>query len=108
MVADLGKLKSRCGLVSTLMDVFVDKHLSLLSQERDEELSEGVHLLTTGLKNLKEKEEKGHCVTRLQVESQRIGLYGRCVISFELSKKLGRKNIPVNSISSGKNISART
>ena len=80
------------------MDVFIDTHLSLLAQEREEELAEGLNYLSSGLNKVKELEERGCLVSRLSVESQKVGLFGRTLVSFE---RRGKQKLPVNSISSG-------
>ena len=81
------------------MEYFVETQLSLLVLEREEELSEGLSYLTNGLKNIRELEEKGHCISRLEVESQRVGLFGRTIISFQRRNK---QKLPVSSIGLGK------
>lgn len=76
----------------------MDTHLCLLAKEREEELSEGLNYLASGLQHVKELEERGCLVCRLVVESQRIGLFGRSVVSFE---RRWKQKIPVNTITSG-------
>ncbi len=80
------------------MDIFIDTHLSLLAQEREEELADGLNYLSAGLNNVKQLEEKGCLVSRLSVESQKVGLFGRTLVGFE---RRGRHTLPVNCISSG-------
>ena len=78
----------------------METHLSLISLEREAELSEGIALVSNGLKNAKELQARGICLTRLQVASQRVGLYGRQLVIFE-SARGNAKTLPVNSLTSG-------
>lgn len=80
------------------MDTFVEHHLQLLSKEREEELSEGLSYLASGIKNVAELEDKGCIVTKLVAESQKIGLFGKAIVGFE---RTGKRKIPANSLSSG-------
>lgn len=83
------------------MEDFVQTQFSLLALEREEELFEGLSLVSTNLKNIKELEAKGICLTKLGVESERVGLYGRQIVNFDPSRKLGRMQLPTNSIRNG-------
>lgn len=83
------------------MEDFVQKHLRLIAEEREEEISQGLSLLSTCLKNVKELECKGVCLSKLEVESQRIGLFGRHIVTFEPARHLGKSQLPANSITSG-------
>lgn len=83
------------------MEEFVEKQLSLINLEREEELSQGISLLSTKLRNVRELESKGICVSKLDVQSKRIGLYGRQIVTFEASHRLGKAKLPINSISNG-------
>lgn len=85
------------------MEKFVETQLVLLALEREEELaSSGVSLLSTGIKNQKELEAKGACISKLQVESSRIGLYGRKIVALEPARRLGVQKLPANCIKPGK------
>ena len=79
----------------------MQKHLRLIADEREEEISQGLCLLSTCLKNVKELECKGVCLSKLEVESQRVGLFGRHIVNFETSRGLGKYQLPANSITSG-------
>lgn len=80
------------------MDAFVERHLQLLSKEREEELAEGLSYLNSGIKNVAELEDKGCLVTKLIAESQKVGLFGRTIIGFERNAK---RKVPSNSLNSG-------
>lgn len=81
------------------MEDFVKKHLELIEQERQEEVAQGLSLLSTDLKNITELETKGACLSKLGVESERIGLFGRHIVTF--SHRLGRHKFPTHSITCG-------
>jgi ATP-dependent RNA/DNA helicase IGHMBP2 len=84
-----------------MMDQFIDNHLSLLSLEREEELSQGLSVLSTNLKDLRILEDKGICVSKLTVESERVGLFGRRVFTFRNSRQFGTTKLQTNLITSG-------
>ena len=86
--------------VVCIMEQFVETQLSLIALEREAELAEGLSLVSKGIKNVKELQERGICLTRLGVASQRVGLYGRQLVTFE-SARGHVKTLPVNSLSSG-------
>ena len=116
------------------MEESVSKWQSLLALERETEVTESESLLSVGhLQNAKELEAKGVCIQRLhvrpapdsvtcnsfmmvypvvplqfsQVASQKVGLYGRQVVNFELATRTrgGNKQqqqlLPSNSITPG-------
>ena len=86
--------------VVCIMEQFVETQLSLIALEREAELAEGLSLVSKGIKNVKELQERGICLTRLGVASQRVGLYGRQLVTFE-SARGHVKTLPVNWLSSG-------
>ena len=77
----------------------MQKHLELIEQERQEEVAQGLSLLSTDLKNIKELETKGVCLSKLEVESERVGLFGRRIVT--LSRHFGRYKLPTHSITCG-------
>lgn len=89
------------GVCLNNMEDFVKKHLELIGKEREEEVAQGLSLLSTDLKNVKELEAKGVCVSKLEIESERIGLFGRHIVTFQPSRALGRQKLPTHGITCG-------
>ena len=98
-----------------MMEDFVSASLSLLSLERDEEVALSEGLLSAHLqspKSLAGRGLGGACLQRLAVSAQRVGLYGRQVVTLEAagkaSKKAPNRALPSNSITSGECIDTCT
>lgn len=83
------------------MDKFVENNLALLSLERETEIAESEGFITGHLENPKELEARGLCLQRLHVSSQRVGLYGRQVLTFEPSGKATNRSFVANTIGPG-------
>ncbi|XP_048112394.1 DNA-binding protein SMUBP-2 [Alosa alosa] len=78
---------------------FVSKTLELLQEEREAEIEE-TRLLQENV-SLKHLQHKGVCLLKLQIGSQRTGLYGRLLIIFEPRKSIGASVLPSNSFGPG-------
>eukprot|EP00731_Ephydatia_muelleri_P006463 Em0003g711a len=83
------------------MEKFVEANLALLSLERETEIAESEGFVTRSLENPKELEAKGVCLQRLYVSSQRVGLYGRQVVTFEPQGKAINRHFVANTIGPG-------
>ncbi|XP_053304498.1 DNA-binding protein SMUBP-2 [Spea bombifrons] len=81
------------------MDEFVKKQLELLGEEREAEIEQS--RAWQGSVSLKELQRKGVCLLKLQVASQRTGLYGRLLVTFTPRKFDSEAVLPSNSFSSG-------
>ncbi|XP_057362671.1 DNA-binding protein SMUBP-2 isoform X2 [Manis pentadactyla] len=86
-------------MASAAVESFVAKQLDLLELERDAEVEERrswqEHV------SLKELQSRGVCLLQLQVSSQRTGLYGRLLVTFEPRRCVSAGTLPSNSFSSG-------
>ncbi|XP_070687489.1 DNA-binding protein SMUBP-2 isoform X1 [Pempheris klunzingeri] len=81
------------------VEQFVSKTLELLKEEREAEIEETrVWQENVSLKDL---QNKGVCLLKLQIGSQSTGLYGRTVIVLEPRKHLGFSSLPSNSFGPG-------
>ncbi|XP_062403778.1 DNA-binding protein SMUBP-2 [Sardina pilchardus] len=78
---------------------FVSKTLELLQEEREAEIEE-TRLLQENV-SLKHLQHKGVCLLKLQIGSQRTGLYGRLLIILEPRKSIGPSVLPSNSFGPG-------
>lgn len=83
------------------MEKFVEANLALLSLERETEIAESEGFVASRLDNPKELEARGLCLQRLHVSTQRIGLYGRQVVTFEPSGKATNRRFVANTIGPG-------
>ncbi|XP_026166279.1 DNA-binding protein SMUBP-2 [Mastacembelus armatus] len=81
------------------VEKFVVKTLELLQEEREAEIEE----TRTWQENisLKDLQNKGVCLLKLQIGSQSTGLYGRTVVVLEPRKHLGFSSLPSNSFGPG-------
>uniref|UniRef100_A0A7N6BYW2 DNA-binding protein SMUBP-2 n=1 Tax=Anabas testudineus TaxID=64144 RepID=A0A7N6BYW2_ANATE len=81
------------------VEQFVSKTLELLQEERDAEIEE----TRTWQENtsLKDLQNKGVCLLKLQIGSQSTGLYGRTVVVLEPRKHLGFSSLPSNNFGPG-------
>ncbi|KAF3688758.1 DNA-binding protein SMUBP-2 [Channa argus] len=81
------------------VEQFVSKTLELLQVEREAEIEE----TRTWQENisLKDLQNKGVCLLKLQIGSQSTGLYGRTVVVLEPRKNLGFSSLPSNSFGPG-------
>ncbi|XP_039989614.1 DNA-binding protein SMUBP-2 [Xiphias gladius] len=81
------------------VEQFVSKTLELLQEEREAEIEE-TRLWQENI-SLKDLQNKGVCLLKLQIGSQSTGLYGRTVVVLEPRKHLGFSSLPSNSFGPG-------
>ncbi|KAM7396863.1 hypothetical protein PAMP_019871 [Pampus punctatissimus] len=81
------------------VEQFVSKTLELLQEEREAEIDE-TRLWQENVP-LKDLQNKGVCLLKLQIGSQSTGLYGRTVLVLEPRKHLGFSSLPSNSFGPG-------
>ena len=82
------------------MEDFIAKTEHLLSLERKVEVEQCEELLST--QDPKRLEAKGLCITKLSVSHQRIGLYGRSVVTFTRGNRKGStKDLPSSHFTTG-------
>ncbi|XP_032438260.1 DNA-binding protein SMUBP-2 isoform X2 [Xiphophorus hellerii] len=81
------------------VETFVSKTLELLQEEREAEIQE-TKIWQENI-SLKDLQNKGVCLLKLQIGSQSTGLYGRTVIVLEPRKHLGFSSLPSNSFGPG-------
>ncbi|KAM6160185.1 DNA-binding protein SMUBP-2 [Erethizon dorsatum] len=81
------------------VETFVAKQLHLLELERDAEVEERRSWQENI--SLKELQSRGVCLLKLQVSSQRTGLYGRLLVTFEPRRCGSVAVLPSNSFTSG-------
>ncbi|KAM5247003.1 DNA-binding protein SMUBP-2 [Ctenodactylus gundi] len=86
-------------MASAAVESFVAKQLDLLELERDAEVEERRSWQENI--SLKELQSRGVCLLKLQVSSQRMGLYGRLLVTFEPRKCASAAVLPSNSFTSG-------
>ncbi|KAK2493623.1 hypothetical protein MC885_008398, partial [Smutsia gigantea] len=86
-------------MTSAAVESFVTKQLDLLELERNAEVEERRSWQENV--SLKELQSRGVCLLKLQVSSQRTGLYGRLLVTFEPRKCVSAGALPSNSFSSG-------
>nr|XP_054294554.1 DNA-binding protein SMUBP-2 [Pongo pygmaeus] len=86
-------------MASAAVESFVTKQLDLLELERDAEVEER----RSWQENIspKELQSRGVCLLKLQVSSQRTGLYGRLLVTFEPRRCGSAAALPSNSFTSG-------
>lgn len=81
------------------VESFVSKTLELLQEEREAEIEETREWQKSlSLKNL---QQKGVCLLKLQIGSQRTGMHGRLLVSFEPRKNTNPSVLPSNSFGPG-------
>ncbi|XP_051918312.1 DNA-binding protein SMUBP-2 [Hippocampus zosterae] len=81
------------------VEKFVSKTLELLQEEREAEIEE-TRMWKENI-SLKELQNKGVCLLKLQIGSQSTGMYGRTVVVLEPRKHLGLSSLPSNSFGPG-------
>ncbi|KAM4573807.1 DNA-binding protein SMUBP-2 [Odontesthes bonariensis] len=81
------------------VEKFVSKTLELLQEEREAEIEE-TRIWQENI-SLKELQNKGVCLLKLQIGSQSTGLYGRTVVILEPRKHLGFLSLPSNGFGPG-------
>ncbi|XP_054632106.1 DNA-binding protein SMUBP-2 [Dunckerocampus dactyliophorus] len=81
------------------VEQFVSKTLELLQEEREAEIEE-TRVWQENI-SLKDLQNKGVCLLKLQIASQSTGLYGRTVIVLEPRKHLGLSSLPSNNFGPG-------
>lgn len=86
-------------MASAAVESFVSKQLDLLELERDAEVEERRSWQENI--SLKELQSQGVCLLKLQVSSQRTGLYGRLLVTFEPRRCASATALPSNSFTSG-------
>ncbi|KAM9660349.1 DNA-binding protein SMUBP-2 [Trichechus inunguis] len=86
-------------MASATVESFVTKQLDLLELERDAEVEERRSWQESI--SLKELQSRGVCLLKLQVSSQRTGLYGRLLATFEPRRCGSAAVLPSNSFTSG-------
>ncbi|XP_030896102.1 DNA-binding protein SMUBP-2-like [Leptonychotes weddellii] len=86
-------------MASAAVESFVTKQLDLLELERDAEVEER----RSWQENIspKELQSRGVCLLKLQVSSQRTGLYGWLLVTFEPRRCASAAVLPSNSFTSG-------
>ncbi|XP_072551068.1 DNA-binding protein SMUBP-2 [Salminus brasiliensis] len=81
------------------VESFVSKTLELLQEERGAEIEETrAWQKSLSLKNL---QQKGVCLLKLQIGSQRTGMHGRLLVTFEPRKSTSPTVLPSNSFGPG-------
>ncbi|XP_015268314.1 PREDICTED: DNA-binding protein SMUBP-2, partial [Gekko japonicus] len=70
--------------MGTLVEGFVSRQLELLQEEREAEISQA-RAWQESL-SLKELQRRGVCLLKLEIASQRTGLYGRLLVTFQPRK----------------------
>ncbi|XP_047631009.1 DNA-binding protein SMUBP-2 isoform X2 [Phacochoerus africanus] len=86
-------------MASAAVESFVTKQLDLLELERSAEVEERRSWQENV--SLKELQSRGVCLLKLQVSSQRTGLYGRLLVTFEPRRCASAAVLPSNSFTSG-------
>ncbi|XP_028334690.1 DNA-binding protein SMUBP-2 isoform X2 [Physeter macrocephalus] len=86
-------------MASAAVESFVTKQLDLLELEREAEVEERRSWQENV--SLKELQSRGVCLLKLQVSSQRTGLYGRLLVTFEPRRCMSAAVLPSNSFTSG-------
>ncbi|XP_049748683.1 DNA-binding protein SMUBP-2 isoform X1 [Elephas maximus indicus] len=86
-------------MASAAVESFVTKQLELLALERDAEVEERRSWQESV--SLKELQSRGVCLLKLQVSSQRTGLYGKLLATFEPRRCGSAAVLPSNSFTSG-------
>ncbi|XP_061773270.1 DNA-binding protein SMUBP-2 [Nerophis ophidion] len=81
------------------VEQFVSKTLDLLQEEREVEIEE-TRVWQENI-SLKDLQNKGVCLLKLQIGSQSTGLYGRTVVVLEPRKHLGFSSLPSNNFGPG-------
>uniref|UniRef100_A0A8C4EVK9 DNA-binding protein SMUBP-2 n=1 Tax=Dicentrarchus labrax TaxID=13489 RepID=A0A8C4EVK9_DICLA len=81
------------------VEQFVSKTLELLQEEREAEIEE-TRIWQENV-SLKDLQNKGVCLLKLQIGSQSTGLYGRTVVILEPRKHLGFSTLPSNNFGPG-------
>ncbi|XP_041650769.1 DNA-binding protein SMUBP-2 [Cheilinus undulatus] len=81
------------------VEQFVSKTLELLQEEREAEIEE-TRIWQENI-SLKDLQNKGVCLLKLQIGSQSTGLYGRTVVTLQPRKHLGFLSLPSNSFGPG-------
>ncbi|KAK5619527.1 hypothetical protein CRENBAI_013912 [Crenichthys baileyi] len=81
------------------LEKFVSKTLELLQEERAAEIEE-TKIWQENI-SLRDLQNKGVCLLKLQIGSQSTGLYGRTVVVLEPRKHLGFSSLPSNSFGPG-------
>ncbi|XP_071284263.1 DNA-binding protein SMUBP-2 isoform X1 [Agelaius tricolor] len=76
-----------------------ERHLGLLRDEREAELAQSRAWQESV--SLKELQRRGVCLLKLQVSSQRTGLYGRLLVTFQPRKRDSDTELPSNSFGPG-------
>ena len=85
------------------MEDFISKTENLLTLERKAEVEQCEELLSAQIiQDSKRLETKGLCITKLSVSHQRIGLYGRSIVTFTRgNKKSSAKDLPSSHFTTG-------
>uniref|UniRef100_A0A9L0TQ59 Immunoglobulin mu DNA binding protein 2 n=1 Tax=Equus caballus TaxID=9796 RepID=A0A9L0TQ59_HORSE len=86
-------------MAAAAVESFVARQLDLLELERDAEVEERRSWQENI--SLKELQSRGVCLLKLQVSSQRTGLYGRLLVTFEPRRCVSSAVLPSNSFTSG-------
>uniref|UniRef100_A0A8C5ITP1 DNA-binding protein SMUBP-2 n=1 Tax=Junco hyemalis TaxID=40217 RepID=A0A8C5ITP1_JUNHY len=76
-----------------------ERHLGLLQDEREAELAQSRAWQESV--SLKELQRRGVCLLKLQLSSQRTGLYGRLLVTFQPRKRDSDTELPSNSFGPG-------
>ncbi|KAM5316922.1 DNA-binding protein SMUBP-2 [Glossophaga mutica] len=86
-------------MASATVESFVTKQLDLLELEREAEVEER-RAWQEGV-SLKELQSRGVCLLKLQLSSQRTGLYGQLLVTLEPRRCASAGVLPSSSLSSG-------
>uniref|UniRef100_G1KP53 Immunoglobulin mu DNA binding protein 2 n=1 Tax=Anolis carolinensis TaxID=28377 RepID=G1KP53_ANOCA len=85
--------------MATAVEPFVSRQLELLQEEREAEIAEA-RVWQESI-SLKELERKGVCLLKLEIASQRTGLYGRFLVTLQPRKCGLQAELPSNSFGPG-------
>ncbi|XP_061465901.1 DNA-binding protein SMUBP-2 isoform X2 [Rhineura floridana] len=85
--------------MATLVQDFVSRQVELLKEEREAEIAEA-RAWKESL-SLKELQRRGVCLLKLEVTSQRTGLYGRLLIILQPRRHGSEAELPCNSFGPG-------
>nr|XP_020639747.1 DNA-binding protein SMUBP-2 [Pogona vitticeps] len=85
--------------MATPVEKFVLRQLELLQEEREAEISEA-RIWQESI-SLKELQRRGICLLKLEVTSQKTGLYGRLLLTLQPRKHGSESQLPSNSFGPG-------
>nr|XP_034978617.1 DNA-binding protein SMUBP-2 isoform X2 [Zootoca vivipara] len=86
-------------MATVVVQDFVSRQLEMLKEEREAEISEA--RVWKESFSLKELQRKGVCLLKLEVASQRTGLYGRLLVTLQPRKHSSETELPCNNFGPG-------